>query len=224
MKKYIATLTMLTVFMVPGLSQAKDVHLKESARCSEYIKYYENYYHMPKNLLKAISITESGRYHKKTTNAIPWPWTINVKGKGYYFKSKADAVKAVKRLKKAGIESIDVGCMQINLRYHPTAFKNIEEALEPKYNIRYASSFLYKDYKKTNNWQKSIGRYHNKKPSQGGRYVKRVYTNWKRLDENFTVSSLDVKTVPVLRVKPKHYSPPDPILEVAQRSLIIFGN
>jgi len=53
---------------------------------------------------------------------LAWPWTINAQGKGQFFKTKAEAVKAIKNLQAQGVKSIDVGCMQINLSYHGKAF------------------------------------------------------------------------------------------------------
>ncbi len=48
----------------------------------------------------------------------PWPWTINVKGKDYYFKNQQSALKYIHKLIQSGIQSFDVGCFQINWRWH----------------------------------------------------------------------------------------------------------
>ena len=63
---------------------------------------------------------------------VVWPWTINVEGKGFHFKTKRDAIRFVKDQMTAGKESIDVGCMQINLKYHPDAFTSLDQAFSPR--------------------------------------------------------------------------------------------
>ena len=50
--------------------------------CSEIIKQTEIDFKIPENLLLSIALTESGR--KVGNNFFPWPWSINVKGKGYF--------------------------------------------------------------------------------------------------------------------------------------------
>ena len=79
----------------------------------------------------------------------PWPWTVTWGGKGRYFANKQEAVQTVKGLKASGIKNIDVGCMQINLMYHPNAFKSVEEVFNPESNIGYASQFLKGLYSNT---------------------------------------------------------------------------
>lgn len=63
-------------------------------------------------------------------------------GKGRYFATKEEAVRAVKKLQAQGVKSIDVGCMQINLAYHGDAFDSIEDALDPETNVTYGAKFL----------------------------------------------------------------------------------
>jgi hypothetical protein len=40
----------------------------------------------------------------------------------------------------AGSQSIDVGCFQVNLYYHPTAFVSLAEGFDPAANARYAAA------------------------------------------------------------------------------------
>jgi hypothetical protein len=87
--------------------------------CTKQLPQYEKQNGIPAHLLSAIAATESGRYHQDLKIRIPWPWTINAAGRGYYFESKQEAIAAVKKLRKQGVQSIDVGCMQVNLHHHP---------------------------------------------------------------------------------------------------------
>jgi soluble lytic murein transglycosylase-like protein len=156
-----------------------NVNIHDSNRCNRYFSHYEKKNKIPSNLLKAISITESGVWHKDTNQAIPWPWTINFQGKGYYYNNKAEAVAAAKSLKKQGYTSMDVGCMQINLHYHPEAFKNLEEAFEPRENIAYGANFLKDNYTRHSNWHNAVASYHSITESLGFPYAHKVIKTWK---------------------------------------------
>ena len=61
------------------------------------------------------------------TFPIIWPWTINAEGRDYYQPSKAAAVGMVRALQLSGVRVIDIGCFQVDLFYHRTAFASLEE-------------------------------------------------------------------------------------------------
>ena len=94
--------------------------------CTNATQKFEKKYQIKEHLLTTITNVETGRWNEKHQQKLAWPWTINAQGKGYFFETKAEAVREVKRLQNAGVKSIDVGCMQINLAYHPDAFNSIE--------------------------------------------------------------------------------------------------
>lgn len=135
----------------------------------------EKDYQIKPELLQTIASVESGRYNEKLGRRVAWPWTIQVNGKGYYYKSKNEAVAAVKALNAQGITNIDVGCMQINLRYHKQAFKSIDDALDPDKNVAYSAKFLQTLYKRNGyNWQKTAMQYHSKNYQKGMNYKNRL--------------------------------------------------
>ena len=185
----IAKILFVVTVMGANVSSAYDAELAESSKCSRYFTLYEQEYHVPSNLIRAIGITESGKLVKSNKQRMAWPWTVNAKGKGYYFKSKREAIRAVKKFQAKGIKSIDVGCMQIKLKYHPEAFENLEQAFEPKYNIGYAAKFLHTKYLKLRNWKSAVGSYHNGKPSRHRKYIKKVYSAWRIADKSIDVAS-----------------------------------
>ena len=194
-KRILSASLILTSILAAASSysaQAKDdSSLKESSLCNRYFSIYENKHHMPSNMLRAISVTESGKWINPIAKSIAWPWTINVGGKGYHYDSKIEAIQAVKKLMKKGRSSIDVGCMQINLKYHPEAFNNLEQAFEPKYNIEYAAEFLAKKYKQKRSWEAAIRHYHNANPIYSNKYIARVYKTWRIEDQAVNVALLD---------------------------------
>ncbi|MFV9875522.1 MAG: lytic transglycosylase domain-containing protein [Rickettsiales endosymbiont of Dermacentor nuttalli] len=146
-----------------------------------YFSFYEKMNKIPNNLLKAVSITESGRWHKDSNQHLPWPWAVNINGKSYYYKNKQEAISSVKKFLKEGKKSIDVGCMQINLHYHPLAFKNLEQAFEPQSNIAYAATFLRNNFEKYSNWYSAVAAYHSETNKLGHPYAQKVIFHWQSI-------------------------------------------
>ena len=106
-------------------------------------------------MLTAISLVESGR-RGDDGKVQSWPWTINAGGKGMFFASKQEAIAETRKLMDEGQRSIDVGCMQINLRYHPNAFKNLEEAFDPAANVAYGAQFLKSLHTLQGSWPNAV--------------------------------------------------------------------
>lgn len=150
---------------------------KDTQRCLKLLEKAENLYGIPPQLLKAIALTESGRM--QGDRFVPWPWTINVNGKGFFYATKTEAIQAVRNFQKKGIKSIDVGCMQINLMHHPDAFDSLEEAFDPASNIRYGAEFLVR--LRDNNkgvWKQAVGLYHSGRPDLYEPYRQKVIKIW----------------------------------------------
>ena len=129
---------------------------------------------MPVQLVRAISTVEAGRLDGRTHRVSPWPWTINVYGNGYFYPTKTEAMAAVLVLQAAGIQSIDVGCMQINLMYHPQAFASLDQAFDPSVNVAYAVGFLIQLFRQTGSWPEAAAAYHSQTSEIGAEYEKRV--------------------------------------------------
>ncbi len=159
--------------------------------CSMTAAAAEKKFGIKQNLLQTIAMVESGRWNAKQGKRTAWPWTVHANGRGYYFGSKQEAVAAVKALQKKGINNIDVGCMQINLKYHGTAFKSLEDAFEPEKNIAYSAAFLKKLYKRNKaDWKKTAMHYHSKNRRKGINYKNRLekqYTQYISTDETSTL-------------------------------------
>jgi hypothetical protein len=129
-------------------------------------------------LLAAIGRVESGRRDPGTGIWGAWPWTINAEGTGAYFDTKAEAIQAVEALRARGVRSIDVGCMQVNLMHHPTAFPNLDMAFEPAVNADYAARFLIQLHEQTGDWTTATADYHSANPDEGGPYAAKVTSVW----------------------------------------------
>ena len=132
----------------------------------------------PPGLLTAIGLVESGRRDPSTGSAQVWPWTVNVRGQGAYFASQAEAIAYVAALLANGVRSIDVGCFQVNLQWHPDAFATLAEAFDPAANARYAAGFLSTLAGGEGDWGGAIGRYHSATQALGTPYRSMVLAAW----------------------------------------------
>jgi hypothetical protein len=145
-----------------------------STACESAIRAAELHYRLPAGLLDAIGRVESGRPSPLTHDIQPWPWTIQAEGVGRYFDSELDAVRWVQQAMLHGVQSIDAGCMQVNLMYHPNAFISLTQAFDPVANVDYAARFLLRLYASTQDWQQAIGFYHSHTPTLAAEYRQRI--------------------------------------------------
>lgn len=135
---------------------------------------------IPSGLLQAIALTESGRWQpdRAGDSAVSaWPWTVTNGADGQYFPSRAAAMSHVLKLQAAGETNIDVGCMQINLAFHPDAFDNLNEAFTPEVNIAYAAGFLMALKSEGRSWHEAARHYHSKTPHLAARYGAKLARN-----------------------------------------------
>lgn len=164
------------LFMTPHIVFAEN--LNDAGLCTEHFNFYELNHQLPSKLLKSISLAETGRWDSSLSKYVPWPWSINANGKSYVFSTKAEAIRKAKSLQEKGVSSIDIGCMQINLQYHPNAFASIDQGFDPQHNIQYAAFFLKDLYKRHGNWENAIAHYHSSNPIAQSRYLSRVLMHW----------------------------------------------
>lgn len=163
------------MFAAPAASASA---LPGSTACLAAIAAAERAQGIPDRLMAAIGMVESARKDPRTGQVGPWPWTINAEGAGGYYETKAEAVAAVRSLQAQGVRSIDVGCMQVNLMYHASAFASLEEAFDPAANARYAAQYLQSLMTQTGSWQQATASYHSANPERGGPYARKVMTAW----------------------------------------------
>ena len=129
---------------------------------------------VPAALLYAVAVTESGRVqHGGQTR--PWAFAVNVSGASYQFDTMDDAIASVRRAQARGETSIDVGCLQINLRHHPKAFGSLDRAFDPKANVEYGAQYLGDLYRRFGNWTSAVAFYHSATPFHQWEYVCRVH-------------------------------------------------
>lgn len=197
-----AALALLLNSAALAAGAARDPMIEGARLCTQHFPIQEKAQNIPNHLLAAISSTESGRWHKGLGMALPWPWTANVEGKGYYYNSKAEAIAGVQEHMRRGARSIDVGCMQVNLKHHAKAFRNLNEAFEPGMNVAYAAKFLRTNYNDLGDWIKATGAYHSRTPKYGNAYLARIEKSWNRIVSKVAVARANQGLVPQETMRP----------------------
>lgn len=127
---------------------------------------------VPIDILLAISRVESGRKTDGTLS--PWPWTINADGKGSFYDTEAEAIAAAQAHLTDGTGTFDIGCFQLNIRWHGEAFSTFEEMFDPERNADYAARFLTSLYEETGTWADAVAAYHSRTPDLAQSYLDRV--------------------------------------------------
>ncbi len=147
-------------------------HGSVTGLCRAAVRDAEARLRLPRGLLLAIAQVESARPDLRQPQ--PWPWTVQASGSGLYFETKAEAVHWVQGAQARGITSIDAGCLQVNLLFHPRAFESLDEAFDPQRNADYAGRFLRQLYGETGDWGRAVGLYHSRTTTIAVPYQQRV--------------------------------------------------
>jgi len=171
----LAVIGSLTVALLPLAAVAT------TADCGAIAERMERAGDMPPGLLQAVALAESGRAHPEHGDARPWPWTVRSASDSFYLPSKELALRKVWELRAAGRSNIDVGCMQINLGYHGTAFATLDDAFDPLRNVAYGARFLTQLRAETRSWATATGRYHSADADRSQAYRARVWRLWRDL-------------------------------------------
>ena len=73
-----------------GAAAAKQTPDLKPNSCRTVTEKAEREQGIPRHLLTAISLAETGRWSTEKQENFAWPWTVMAKGKGLYFKSKIE--------------------------------------------------------------------------------------------------------------------------------------
>jgi hypothetical protein len=146
--------------------------------CSEQAAIAEGAAGIPDGLLLAIGKRETGRFDPRTGVSLPWPWSVNREGESHVFDTREEAIAYVADARRAGYQSIDVGCFQINLKHHPAAFASLDEAFDPVANAAYAARFLRALQDRDGSWEAAVADYHSATVWLGAPYRDAVLAIW----------------------------------------------
>lgn len=143
----------------------------DAAQCDRAAQTAAGRHGVPLDVLRAVTRLETGRKHGGVF--APWPWALNQGGKGYWLTSKAEAAATARTLLASGRSNLDLGCFQINFRWHGQHFATIEDMLDPVQNADYAARYLLDHFKRLGDWKAAIGAYHSRTPEYAQRYLAR---------------------------------------------------
>ena len=119
---------------------------------------------VPYEVLLAVALVETGR------GGDPWPWTVNIGGEGHWLPDAETAAALAVQALDQGVTSMDLGCFQLNLRWHAKAFTSVEDMLDPTRNALYAANFLAGHFARTGDWAAAAAAYHSGTPELADAY------------------------------------------------------
>ena len=195
MKLFIASIIFTLSFLIL-VEEALADNIDKLKLCENTIESVELQTDIPKGLLLSIGKAEAIR--KINNKYIIWPWTINHAGKSLFFDNKEQMKNYVfKNLKRKDF-NIDVGCMQVNIKWHKNNFKKISDMFEVNPNISYAASFLKQLKNKHGSWDKAIKHYHSSDPKKNNPYLIKVKSFWKKA-ENTKIIKVETNKIESLK-------------------------
>lgn len=110
--------------------------------------------------LYAVSLLESSKYNSNRT-ITPWPLAINSAGTPILPKSHADALNALQNELEKGVRSIDIGLMQINIKWNGYRVNDVRDLFDPEINLRVGADILAEAIRsEPHNKTLGLGRYH----------------------------------------------------------------
>ena len=147
--------------------------LVANSDCNTAIANAERKYGIPPYMLRAIAITESGREGQ------PYPWAMNIQGRAHYAKDPQEIVSIVNRY--GSRSSIDIGCAQVNLKWHAHRFADWKSLIDPQTNADYAAYHLLELRREFGNWSRAVSAYHSRTGWRGANYACSVSRNYGRI-------------------------------------------
>ena len=145
-------------------------------------------YQVPVKVFYALLTQEAGLNTRHGFK--PWPWTLNIGGKGKRYATRKAAYRALKQAVSKGITLIDIGAGQVNWHYHKDKLGSLWQALEPYHNLKVAAQILRQEYENTgrSNWWTAVGRYHSpgrssRQIARANHYVRQVKRRYRRIDK-----------------------------------------
>ncbi|WP_424363511.1 transglycosylase SLT domain-containing protein [Methylocystis parvus] len=109
---------------------------------------------VPVAVLYAVALTETGQ--RGALHA----YAMNVHGRPAFNATREEALATFDAARRRGERLIDMGCMQINYRWHGRQFVSVEEMLDPARNVDYAARFLKSLRRSEGSWTAAVARYH----------------------------------------------------------------
>ena len=159
------------VALAAASANAGQVMPDPAATCEQVASQAARSEGVPLSVMMAIALNETGR--KSDGKFRAWPWTVNMEGAGHWFDTREEALAYAAAEFDRGARSFDVGCFQINYKWHGQHFSSIEEMFDPERNALYAARFLRSLYFEQGSWEAAAGAYHSRTPDKAEKYAAR---------------------------------------------------
>jgi hypothetical protein len=163
----------LAVFLLSATAQSRE---DASSLCLQAASGAARQTGVPYDVLLAISKVETGREGR------PWPWTVNFGGDGHWFDSADVAEASVTDAIDRGATNVDLGCFQLNYRWHSDGFASVADMLDPDRNATYAATFLARQFARTGDWASAAAAYHSGTPEYAEIYQAKFEAVYAGLD------------------------------------------
>ncbi len=108
---------------------------------------------IPLGVLYSVGLTETGQHGHLQ------PYALNIDGAGIVASSLPEALMLFRKARDQGAKFIDIGCMQINHRWHASHFESLEAMFDVRRNVFYAAHFLKELRARETSWTLAVARY-----------------------------------------------------------------
>ena len=174
---FLAAAFTLAMLLGPAPASAKTTDI-----CDQAAHRAASEFDIPFAVLWSLTRTETGR--PQNGELKPWPWTVNMEGDGHWFDTEQEARAFATKEFDRGARSFDIGCFQINFKWHGASFRSLDQMFDPYENARYAAAFLARLYRESGNWSEAAGTYHSRTPEFAKIYKARFNRIRNSYDEN----------------------------------------
>ena len=121
--------------------------------CEAQVAAAAQRYDIPLAVFYAVGLLETGG-----RNGLQ-PFTMNIEGRSAPNATLKDALATFATARARGAKLIDIGCMQINWRWHGQNFGSVTEMFDPARNVDYAARFLRELKTREKTWTLAVARY-----------------------------------------------------------------
>lgn len=129
---------------------------------------------VPIDIMGALTLTETGRRMEGAVR--PWAWSANAEGEGTWFDDPQSAIAFAQDRVDQGRTNVDIGCFQLNYRWHGENFASVAQMFDPLENARYAANFVSQLHAQTGDWRSAAGAFHSRTQVHADRYLQRFDT------------------------------------------------
>lgn len=123
-----------------------------ATECDQAAQLAAKAYGIPPAIMRAVVTVETGGTGR--------PWTANYAGIPAYHPTRNAAISSIRAYIARGQSNVDIGCAQVNWRWHSHRFRSLDHALDPRNNLQVAARILGELKAQRRTWTAAVGAYH----------------------------------------------------------------